>query len=52
VRRKFTSLVQPCLGVSGEAALFDVAMNLDSRSVADLLAATMPCEPLRAAAAG
>jgi 2-methylcitrate dehydratase PrpD len=52
VRRKFASLVRPCLGEAGEAALFDVATNLDSRSVGDLFAATMPTEPLRAAAAG
>ena len=52
VRRKFSSLVRPCLGEAGEAALFDVAMHLDSRTAADLFAATMATEPLRAAAAG
>ena len=52
VRRKFSSLVRPCLGEAGEAALFDVAVHLDSRTVADLFAATMTRGPLRAAATG
>ena len=50
VRRKFASLVRPCLGEAGEAALFDVAMQFESRTAADLFAATMAIEPLRAAA--
>jgi 2-methylcitrate dehydratase PrpD len=49
VRRKFTSLVRPCLGEEGEAALFKTAMQLDSHAAADLFAATMPREPMRAA---
>jgi hypothetical protein len=52
VRRKFASLVRPCLGEAGEAALFDIAMHMDARTAADLFAATMATEPLRAAAAG
>jgi 2-methylcitrate dehydratase PrpD len=50
VRNKFASLVRPCLGEAGEAALFDVATHLDQRTAADLFAATMPREPLRVAA--
>ena len=52
VRRKFASLVRPCLGEAGEAALFDVAMHLESRTAADLFAATMAREPLRSVATG
>jgi 2-methylcitrate dehydratase PrpD len=52
VRAKFASLVTPCLGEVGEAALFDVATHLESRTVADLFAATMMPEPQRAVAAG
>ncbi len=52
VRGKFASLVSPCLGEAGEAALFDVAMHLEQRSVADLFAATMASEPRRAIATG
>jgi 2-methylcitrate dehydratase PrpD len=52
VRRKFSSLVAPCLGEAGEARLFDVAMQFESRTAADLFAATMATEPLRVAATG
>jgi len=50
VRAKFASLVLPCLGAGGEAALFDVAMHLEQRGVADLFAATMASEPQRVVA--
>jgi 2-methylcitrate dehydratase PrpD len=52
VRRKFASLAGPCLGEAGEAALFDVATHLESRSVADLFAATMATSAPRATAIG
>lgn len=42
LRRKFSSLVRPCLGEAGDAALFDVALSFDQRTAADLFAATMP----------
>lgn len=42
LRRKFSSLVQPCLGQAGEAALYDLTMNLEAKSASDLFAATMP----------
>jgi 2-methylcitrate dehydratase PrpD len=49
VRRKYASLVRPCLGDTGEVTLFNVAMQLEAHNAADLFAATMPREPLRAA---
>ena len=41
LQQKFSSLVRPCLGQGGETKLYDVIMNLDSRSATDLFAATM-----------
>jgi 2-methylcitrate dehydratase PrpD len=52
LRAKFTSLVAPCLGEAGEAALFEIATHLESRTVEELFAATMASEPQRAAATG
>ncbi len=49
VRQKFSSLVRPCLGAAGEAALFDTAMHLDERTAADLFDATMPQDARRVA---
>jgi hypothetical protein len=43
--------VHPCLGDNGEAELFDIAMQFESRTAAELFAATMAKEPLRVAAA-
>jgi len=52
VRAKFASLVRPCLGGAGEVALYDAAMQLDERGVANLFAATMAIDLQRAAAMG
>lgn len=41
LQQKFSSLVRPCLGQGGETKLYDVIMNLHSRSATDLFAATM-----------
>jgi hypothetical protein len=47
VRQKFASLVRPCLGDAGEAALFETIMMLDTRNAGDLFAATLPREEPR-----
>lgn len=52
LRQKFSSLVRPCLGAFGEAALFDLAMRLQSHTATDLFAATMASEPPHAASHG
>ncbi|MGE4219112.1 MAG: MmgE/PrpD family protein [Alphaproteobacteria bacterium] len=49
LRDKFASLVKPCLGAAGEAALFDLIACMEAHDAAAMFAATMPPASLQAA---